>query len=255
MDLLSDLLPDLRISFPISGYALYLPALALSILILSSGVYFGMLISCHDPLPNLPTNPPCATTNSTPTVLSVSFSPTHTFTKSLTTSVTLIEGLGVKGDAHLGRTVQHRSRLHITPPPPNLRQVHLIQNEVLQEFGVSPAEIGENITTTGIDLLALSRGTKLRFVSPEAAKSDGLKASEIVGVPPTITITGLRNPCPQIEKHREGLQERFIVRDEDRIIVARKAGVMSTVDVGGEIRPGMRILLEEPEKFEALGCV
>ena len=182
-----------------------------------------------------------------PTVLSVSLAPTHAFTKSPSTSITLVAGLGVQGDAHLGKTVQHRSRLHMKPPPANLRQLHLIQNEILQGFGVQPAEIGENVTTSGIDLLALSRNTKLRFVAPDT----DVESEEL----PTITITGLRNPCPQIDKHRTGLQEKFIVRDEERKIIARKAGVMSTVDVGGEVRPGMRIMVEVPEKFEALGCV
>ena len=116
-------------------------------------------------------------------------------------------------------------------------------------------EIGENITTTGIDLLSLARGTKLRFVEAEGADGRGEQGTGKGKEVPTITITGLRNPCPQIEKHRKGLQEKFIVRDAERQITARKAGVMSTVHVGGDVRPGMTILLEEPEKFEALGCV
>ena len=119
-----------------------------------------------------------------------------------------------------------------------------MQNEILTRFNVLPAELGENITTTGIDLLALGVGTKLRFVDDAEEMN-----------PPTITITGLRNPCTQIDKHRKGLQERFIERDSERQIVVRKAGVMSAVDVGGDIRPGMRILVEKPERFEALGCV
>lgn len=142
--------------------------------------------------------------------------------------------------------------------------MHLIQSETLSSFGVPPAALGENITTTGIDLLSLSRGTKLRFIPPSSANEDNWKprngegdgeGEEGAREPPTISITGLRNPCNQIEKYRAGLQEKFIERDEQRNIIARTAGVMSTVDVGGDIRPGMKILVEEPEKFEALGGV
>jgi MOSC domain-containing protein YiiM len=88
-------------------------------------------------------------------VHAVAKSTTHTFSKQVTDGITLVENLGVKDDCHFGATVQHRSRLHIRPPPLNLRQVHLIPLEILTECGVKPAEIGENITTLGIDLLEL----------------------------------------------------------------------------------------------------
>ena len=236
-----DLITDLKLPFPLPTYVLALVVILGHIAIFKLYIYILPLRLSSISM-------------SYPPVLSVPLAATHAFTKTPTPSITPVERLGVHGDAHAGETVQHRSRLHIKPPPANLRQVHLIQNEILQDFGVAPAEIGENVTTVGIDLLALSKGTKLRFIGPDPDGNGGLemKAKE---EPPTITITGLRNPCPQIDKHREGLQEKFIVRDEERKIITRKAGVMSTVDVGGDIRPGMRIQVEEPNKFEALGCV
>ena len=183
-------------------------------------------------------------------VLCVSLSKAHEFSKEPTSSITLIKGLGVEGDCHAGTTVQHRSRLHIKPPPANLRQVHLIQYETLKQYDLKPSDIGENITTHGIDLLALSKGTKLHLV-PAGSGSD-IKAA---GAHPVVVITGLRNPCPQIEKFRRGLQEKFIVRDAKRNIVARKAGVMSVVEVGGKVDKGMQIIVEKPATFTALECV
>ena len=185
-------------------------------------------------------------------VLSVSKSETHTFSKPTTPSITLIKHLGVEGDAHAGVTDQHRSRKHLNPPPANLRQVHLIQSEILHEVidhsseePLKPGDLGENIATTGIDLLNLSKGTKLRFVDGEDAASESA----------VITVTGLRNPCYQIDKFREGLKERFVVRDSARAITGRKAGIMATVELGGEIRPGMRIVVEQPDVYEKLACV
>jgi len=186
----------------------------------------------------------------TPTVLSVSLSPTHVFSKQPTSSINLIAGLGVEGDCHLGTTVQHRSRLHIRPVPANLRQVHLVQNEILGQFHVKPCDIGENITTVGIDLLALGQGTKLHFL-PMGSQGDIRTAD----AHPVVVITGLRNPCPQIEKFKKGLQEKFVVRDAQRNIIGRKAGVMSTVEVGGQVQPGMKIVVEEPATFVNLECV
>ena len=189
-------------------------------------------------------------------VVAVSTSANHVFSKTNQSSITLIAGIGVQGDCHAGKTVQHRSRLKIMPPPPNLRQLHLlhselfgqIQNKVNPEDGsVLPGQLGENITTLGIDLLGLGEGTLLRFV---AGEDDG--GSDDVAA---VRIMGLRNPCPQIEKFRKGLQEQCIVRDDERKIVARRAGVMGVVEVGGVIKPGMRILVERPENFKPLGCV
>lgn len=150
----------------------------------------------------------------------------------------------------MGKNVQHRSRLHIKPPPANLRQVHLIHNEILTNNNLKPADIGENVTTQGIDLLALGKGTRLHFLDSESSEEVAMTEEHAI-----IIITGLRNPCSQIEKHRKGLQEQFVERDSERKIVVRRAGVMSTVDEGGIVRPGMRILVERPAKHEALGCV
>ncbi len=190
-------------------------------------------------------------------VLSVSLSKEHTFSKTPVRSITLLKDLGVEGDCHNGPTVQHRSRLHIKPAPVNLRQVHLMQNEILEGFGVKPADLGENITTTGIDLLALGKGTRIHFLLPSSVTGGDGHADGTEGPQPhaIIRITGLRNPCPQIEKFRGGLQEKFIVRDQERKIVDRKAGVMSIVEVGGIVEPGMRLKVENPLKFEPLGCV
>jgi MOSC domain-containing protein YiiM len=175
-------------------------------------------------------------------------SASHDFTKGLVPQFTLIIGHGVEGDCHSGTHVQHRSRLHIQPPPPNLRQVHLIPKEILDEFGIGPGDIGENITTEGIDLLALGVGSKLHFLP---ADGDG----DMDEPHPIIVIQGLRNPCPQIDKFKAGLKEKFIVRDEERTIVGRKAGVMGTVDMGGVVEKGMRIVIERPEECLPLACV
>lgn len=190
-------------------------------------------------------------------VLAVSTSANHVFSKINQPSITLIAGLGVEGDCHAGTTVQHRSRLKIRPPPPNLRQVHLIQSELFgqvqdrmnhEDGSVLPGQLGENITTLGIDLLGLGEGTLLRFV---AGEDDGGRSDEVAAV----RIMGLRNPCPQIEKFRKGLQEQCLVRDDERKIVARKAGIMGVVEAGGIVKPGMRILVERPESFKPLVCV
>jgi MOSC domain-containing protein YiiM len=170
-------------------------------------------------------------------------------------SITLLVNLGVEGDAHCGVTVQHRSRLHIKPPPPNLRQVHLIQSDLFREFEqeqdvklytVQPGDLGENITTEGLDLLALGEGTRLHFVNP-----DSKGESEH----PIVRVTGLRNPCSQISNFQKGLQERCLVRDAGRNIVERKAGIMSVVEVGGIVMKGAKIMAEMPEIYEALSCV
>lgn len=181
-------------------------------------------------------------------VLSVSLSPDHTFTKAPRPSITLLKDLGVEGDAHGGITVQHLARVRAKPSDPNLRQVHLMQNETLEELGVKPAEVGENITTVGVDLLGLSKGTRIRFVSP--ADREGGGAGHAV-----VCLTGLRNPCYQIDKFRKGLKEQFIVRDENRKIIGRKAGVMSVVEVGGTVEPGMKLEIEQPPNHEPLECV
>jgi MOSC domain-containing protein YiiM len=210
-------------------------------------------------------------------ILSVSLSITHAFSKTPLPSITLLENLGVEGDCHAGVNVQHRSRLHIQPAPPNLRQVHLIQSELFAEFEkdgngkkyvVRPGELGENITTRGLDLLALGRGTRLHFLNPrmgqrEEANERGEerwwkgkgKVNEMEGDHAIVRVTGLRNPCLQISKFQAGLQERCLVRNAGREIVERKAGIMSVVEVGGVVMKGARIAVEAPEKHEALPCV
>jgi hypothetical protein len=210
---------------------------------------------------------------------SLSLSPTHVFSKALQQSLTLIPDLGIEGDCHYGATVQHRSRLHIKPPPKNLRQVHLMDWGILQMLDVKPGDLGENVTTEGIDLLALGEGTRLHFLSskcrqegrPMSSNENGSHHAVETGISeaansnrqhnlstgdhPTLVVTGLRNPCPQISHFRKGLQESFIVRDEERKIIGRKAGIMSTVEVGGVIEIGMKIVVEKPEVHKALVCV
>ncbi|KAL4812934.1 pyruvate kinase-like protein [Aspergillus spinulosporus] len=195
--------------------------------------------------------------DSHPRVLSVSTGKAHTFSKSPASSITLIANYGVQGDCHAGTTVQHRSRLHIRPAPANLRQVHLMPIEILQRVSgalssdektrlLSPGALGQNVTTQGVDLLGLSVGTELRFVSGgNGGGEDG----------PVLVLTGLRNPCAQINKFCPGLQERFLVRDAKREITGRLAGVMSTVRVGGEVRAGMGIVVVRPKKHVPLGPV
>lgn len=196
------------------------------------------------------------------TVISVSKSAKHEFSKDLVDSIILLAGLGVEGDSHLGVDVQHLFRRVGNPPyPPNLRQVHLIQAELFEEFrvkdemggsyDVGPGDLGENITTRGLDVLGLGEGARLRFVNhgEEAHRED--KEKDV----PTVRITGLRNPCWQISKFKTGLQERCIVRDEQRKIVGRKAGIMGVVEVGGVIKKGAVILVEAPEVFKPLGQV
>lgn len=185
-------------------------------------------------------------------IISLSLSADHVFSKTLSSSLNLLPELGVEGDCHCGETVQHRSRLHIRPPPKNLRQVHLMDLEILEQFDVRPGDLGENVTTRGLRLLERPTGTKLHFLAPATTTPEGNTINNTTEPHPVVVLTGLRNPCPQIHKFRSGLQEKFIVRDEDRKIVERKAGVMSTVEVGGVIEVGMRILVEEPDEFQKL---
>jgi MOSC domain len=167
-------------------------------------------------------------------VVAVSLRAGHHFSKTPALSIRLREGLGVDGDAHLGRNVQHRSRVRKDPTQPNLRQVHLIHAELFDELGskgfvVHPGELGENITTSGIDLLTLPAGARLH-----------LGASAIV------EITGLRNPCVQIDDFQKGLMTATLDKDADGKLV-RKAGIMSIVIAGGDVRPGGTIGVKWPE--------
>jgi MOSC domain-containing protein YiiM len=164
-------------------------------------------------------------------VLAVSKSPKHAFGKPRQSEIRLMAGLGVEGDAHLGGTVKHRSRVAADPTQPNLRQVHLIHAELLDElqgkgFAVEPGEMGENITTYGVDLLDLSRGTLLRF-----------------GQDAVIEVTGLRNPCKQLDGSQPGLMRAVLDRDAAGHLV-RKSGIMGIVRTGGVVRPGDPIRIE-----------
>lgn len=166
-------------------------------------------------------------------VVAVSLRAGHHFSKTPVLSIRLREGLGVDGDGHLGETVQHRSRVRKDPTQPNLRQVHLIQAELFDELGakgfvVHPGDLGENITTSGLDLLALPTGARLH-----------LGASAIV------EITGLRNPCIQIDGFQKGLMAATLDKDADGKLV-RKAGIMSVVITGGDVRPGDAVGVELP---------
>ncbi|MBD2867473.1 MOSC domain-containing protein [Paenibacillus sp. IB182493] len=168
-------------------------------------------------------------------VLSVSRSATHAFSKQTFESIRLLAGLGVEGDAHMGKTVKHRSRVAQNPDQPNLRQVHLIHSELFDElrdagFQVQPGQLGENITTRGVNLLGLPTGTKLS-----------------IGETALIEITGLRNPCAQIENFQTGLLNAVLDRDERGSLV-RKAGVMGIVLTGGEVRISDSIRVSLPAK-------
>lgn len=179
-----------------------------------------------------------------PGVLAVARADRHRFSKPTRDAIVLIEAFGVEGDVHAGRTVQHASRVLRTPEAPNLRQVHLFAREMLDElaargFDVAAGELGENITTVGIDLLALPTGAVLRL-GPDAA----------------VEITGLRNPCAQIDDNiAPGAREALLERDEDGSLI-RRAGVMGVVVRGGTVRPGDPIVVEPPpEPHSALGPV
>ena len=166
-------------------------------------------------------------------VTAVSRSPAHTLVKRNEASVRLLAGRGVEGDAHLGEQVQHVSRVKRDPARPNLRQVHLIHAELHDElraagFAVSAGQMGDNVTTRGVDLLGLPVGTRLRL-----------------GETAVVEVTGLRNPCVQLERIQPGLMEATLARDEHGALV-RKAGVMSVVVAGGEVRPGDPVAVELP---------
>jgi len=166
-------------------------------------------------------------------VAAVSCSTKHTLVKFNETSIRLLPGLGVDGDAHLGATVKHRSRVARDPTQPNLRQVHLIHAELHEElraagFNVSAGQMGENITTQGIALLDLPAGARL-----------------CLGGAAVVEVTGLRNPCAQLDRIQPGLMAATLGRDEHGNLV-RKAGIMGVVIAGGEVRPGDPIRVELP---------
>jgi len=165
-------------------------------------------------------------------IIAVAADSRHRFSKPLQERIELVAGLGVAGDAHSGATIQHRSRWAKAKEEPNLRQVHLLHAELFGEmrqagFEVSPGQMGENVTTEGIDLLSLPLGTQLRL-GPEAL----------------VELTGLRNPCSQIDKNiGRGAMAATLERGEDGRLI-RKSGVMAVVVEGGEVRPGDTIMVE-----------
>ena len=173
-----------------------------------------------------------------PRVVSVAVSAAHTFSKPSVAAIELIPGVGVRGDAHGGATVRHRSCVRKDPTAPNLRQVHLLHRELFDElatkgFVVGPGDIGENVVTAGVDLLGLPVGARLRL-----------------GDEAVVELTGLRNPCAQLDDFQPGLMSAVLDRAADGSLV-RKSGVMSMVVAGGTVRPGdvMRVVLPaEPHR-------
>ncbi|MGB0943986.1 MAG: MOSC domain-containing protein [Marinomonas sp.] len=168
-------------------------------------------------------------------VLSLSCDNKHGFYKKPLTQLTLITGLGVEGDAHCGETVKHRSRVKADPTQPNLRQVHLIHSELLTElqakgFNVEAGSLGENILTQGVDLLSLPKDTLLHL------------GDEVV-----LQVTGLRNPCAQLDHYQKGLTQAVLNKDEEGNLI-RKAGIMAIVVKGGTLLIEDDIKIELPEK-------
>ena len=166
-------------------------------------------------------------------VTAVSRRAEHHVSKLNQDSIRLLAGIGVEDDAHGGMMVQHLSRVGRDPAQPNLRQVHLIHSELHDELGlrgfrVGAGEMGENVTTRGLELLALPTGTKLTL-----------------GASAVVEVTGLRDPCSQLEGIQEGLMKAVLDRDEQGRLV-RKTGVMAIVLADGEIRPGDPISVELP---------
>ena len=167
-------------------------------------------------------------------VIALNKSDKHTFSKFRSESIMLLKGLGVEGDAHMGVTVKHRSRVKRDPNQPNLRQVHLIHSELFKElagkgFSVKEGQMGENITTQGIDLLSLPKDTILKIGEAK------------------IQLTGLRNPCSQLESIQKGLMKALLDKDEEGNLI-RKAGVMGIVLEGGKVDISAKIEVILPEK-------
>ena len=166
--------------------------------------------------------------------MAVSVRAAHGIGKDNAERVRLVAGLGVEGDAHLGERIRHRSRVRRDPTQPNLRQVHVIHSELHDELaaagfaGLRPGQMGENITTKGVDLLALPTGARLRL-----------------GDEAVVEVTGLRNPCKQLDEIQPGLMQATLDRDAEGEVV-RKAGVMAVVVRAGEVSPGDVVEVELP---------
>lgn len=176
------------------------------------------------------------------TVIAVHRRDEHLFSKVSVPSIELVVGHGVRDDAHFGVRVQHRSRVARDPTQPNLRQVHLIHGELLDEllergFHVAPGQMGENITTRGVDLLGLSADTLIR-----------------IGTSAVVRVTGLRNPCSQIEAFKPGLLAAVLVRAADGTLV-RRAGIMGVVEQAGSVQPGDPLDLIPPPEHVAMQVV
>lgn len=174
-----------------------------------------------------------------PLIVAVNASPSHTFSKTTHASIKLVADVGIQGDAHFRTTVQHLSRIAKDPSQPNLRQVHLIHEELLTElrtncFTVEPGQLGENITTKGLSLLALSEGTRLKL-----------------GDIAVLRVTGLRNPCVQIDKFMPGLLAQVVSRNTSGELI-RKAGVMCAVKQGGKVRAQDTIAVSQPKVHKPL---
>ena len=168
-----------------------------------------------------------------PTVVSVSLSPTHSFSKYVQKEVHLITNFGVEGDAHAGEKVRHRYRVRKNPNSPNLCQVHLLHEELFAELAahgmqISAGQMGENITTSGIDLLTLPAGARLQL-----------------GETAVVEVTGLRDPCSLMNALQPGLMKACIARDAAGELI-RKAGIMGVVIAGGTVKAGDAISVEMP---------
>jgi MOSC domain-containing protein YiiM len=168
-------------------------------------------------------------------VVSVSRSARHGFSKEQVPEIVVLAGLGVEGDAHAGATVKHRYLVKKNPKAANLCQVHLIQDSLFAElrglgFAIGPGDLGENIVTSGIDLLGLPRGARLHL-----------------GTTAVVEVTGLRTPCKQMDAFRAGLMKACLARDAAGGVV-RKAGIMGIALAGGLIGVGDGVGVELPEK-------
>ena len=177
--------------------------------------------------------PPASALPAPARIVSVSRHPEHRFSKPVQERIRLLAGIGVEGDAHAGVTVKHRSRVARDPSQPNLRQVHFLPVELFEElaqtgYQIVPGDLGENVTTRGVDLLNLPRGARLHL-----------------GSGAVVEITGLRNPCPQIEAFRPGLLAQVLGQDENGALL-RKAGIMGIVLQGGEVSVGDVLRVELP---------
>ena len=173
-------------------------------------------------------------TPSTGTILSVSRSEAHSFSKPSLPEITILAGIGVEGDAHAGQQVKHRYLVKKNPVAANLAQVHLLQSELFAELhaaglAIAPGEMGENITTCGVELLSLPLGTML-----------------LLGATAVVQVTGLRPPCSQMDKFRSGLKKACLGRDEQGAVLL-KAGIMAIAIESGVVRPGDRIVIDRPQ--------